>query len=331
MSVADLERLRFAYSPLAEVAESLHMLSSERIPHFHRGWLEATRPRLDGLDMGLLGEVVPARPNIADFLFVGAADPTTTIESQLRLVAEFPPDRLRADLEAVWRDTPLPPAVRQLLTEGSAGARRLADTLWQYWRVAIEPHWRQIRAVLDDDVAYRATRLTRGGIEALLADLHPEVSVHGQALHIDKRRYSSQYDLSGAGLLLVPSVFAWPHLIVETGTYGQPSLTYASRGVGTLWESEHRSAAEDDALGALLGRSRAAILTYLALPQSTTELAVELGQSAPSVSQHLSVLRRSRLVTSWRSGRRVLYQRTPLATSIIAASGVDRGESRKLA
>jgi hypothetical protein len=32
------------------------------------------------------------------------------------------------------------------------------------------------------------------------------------------------------------------------------------------------------------------------------------------------VLRRNGLVTSWRNGRRVLYQRTPLATSIIAAS-----------
>jgi len=33
------------------------------------------------------------------------------------------------------------------------------------------------------------------------------------------------------------------------------------------------------------------------------------------------VLRRAGLVTCWRAGRRVLYQRTPLATSVIAASG----------
>jgi hypothetical protein len=32
------------------------------------------------------------------------------------------------------------------------------------------------------------------------------------------------------------------------------------------------------------------------------------------------VLRRSGLVTSWRAGRRVLYQRTALATSVVAAS-----------
>jgi len=37
---------------------------------------------------------------------------------------------------------------------------------------------------------------------------------------------------------------------------------------------------------------------------------------------------RAGLITSWRAGRRVLYQRTPLATSIIAAS-TDRSSTRR--
>jgi len=41
----------------------------------------------------------------------------------------------------------------------------------------------------------------------------------------------------------------------------------------------------------------------------------------PAVSAHLAMLRRSGLVTSWRAGRRVLYQLTPLARSVLAASG----------
>jgi DNA-binding transcriptional ArsR family regulator len=49
----------------------------------------------------------------------------------------------------------------------------------------------------------------------------------------------------------------------------------------------------------------------------------------PAVSAHLGVLRRAGLLTSWRAGRRVLYQRTPLATSIIAASS-DRPHSRRI-
>jgi DNA-binding transcriptional ArsR family regulator len=48
----------------------------------------------------------------------------------------------------------------------------------------------------------------------------------------------------------------------------------------------------------------------------------------PAVSAHLDVLRRAGLVTSWRAGRRVLYQTTPLARSVLAASaGTSIGEA----
>jgi DNA-binding transcriptional ArsR family regulator len=317
MGVADVARMRFALSPLAEVVESLYQLSSRRMSSPHRGWVEATRDGLRGVDMALLGAVVPAGAYVADFLFAAASD-AGGIDDQLRLVAGTQADRIRADVEAVWEPHSVPAPAREMLAEGAAGARRLADALWRYWSVAIEPHWREIRAVLEDDVAYRAGRLTGGGVDALLSSLHPEISVRDEVLQIDKPRHSVEHDLAGDGLLLMPSVFAWPGLVVDKAPDRPASLVYACRGVGTLWGggSEH---ADDDALGALLGHSRAAILSCLAVPRSTTELARELGQSAPSVSFHLSVLRRSGLVTSWRSGRRVLYRRTPLASGLVAA------------
>jgi len=36
--------------------------------------------------------------------------------------------------------------------------------------------------------------------------------------------------------MLVPSAFAWPDVIVSTAD-PQPSLTYGSRGLGTVWET----------------------------------------------------------------------------------------------
>jgi hypothetical protein len=39
-----------------------------------------------------------------------------------------------------------------------------------------------------------------------------------------------------------------------------------------------------------------------------------------SVNQHLSVLRRAGLVTAWRSGRFVVYERTALGTSVVDSS-----------
>jgi DNA-binding transcriptional ArsR family regulator len=322
MSVADLGRTRFAFSPLAEAAESLYMLASEAIHPLHRSWFDSVRPRLDHVDLALLKAVIPARPVIADFLFSGAVDPTTTIDQQLRLVAELPADQLAQEIEAVWRAESIPPRARELMGQGQDGPRYLAEALWHYWSVTIEPHWRAMRAVLDDDVAYRATELTKGGVGAMLSDLAPQVSLRGEVLRIDKKRGlegDDDEDLSGIGLLLVPSVFVWPNVVFAVGPAGPPALTYPARGVGNLWH-EHSAAADENALGALLGRSRAEIIVALALPQSTTELSLALGQSPSSVSQHLSVLRRCGLVTSWRSGRSVLYRRTDLATSIVHAS-----------
>ncbi|GAA4464036.1 ArsR/SmtB family transcription factor [Phytohabitans houttuyneae] len=320
MGVADVARTRFGYSPLAEVVQSLYQLSSPRVAALHRPWWEATRGGLGGVDMPLLRAVLPAGAFVADFLFAAASHPGG-IDEQLRLVAEADVAAIRADVEAVWGREPLPGPARELIAEGSAGARRLAEVLRRYWTVAIEPHWPRLRAVLEDDLAYRAAQLTTGGVDALLSDLHPEVSVRGDVLRIDKPRHTVDHDLAGDGLRLVPSVFAWPRLMVDKAPGRAATLVYACRGVGRLWGRDADNAGCDDgALGALLGQSRAAILDCLALPKSTTELAGELGQSPPSVSFHLSVLRRSGLVTSWRSGRRVLYRRTHLADELVAAS-----------
>jgi DNA-binding transcriptional ArsR family regulator len=76
----------------------------------------------------------------------------------------------------------------------------------------------------------------------------------------------------------------------------------------------------DDELADLLGRTRAAVLRAVALPRSTSDLAAELGQSMPAISAQLTVLRHAGLVSSWRAGRRVLYQLTPLARNVLAAS-----------
>ncbi|HEX6578666.1 MAG TPA: DUF5937 family protein [Jiangellaceae bacterium] len=320
LRVGDLGRVRFAYSPLVEVAESLYMLSSGSIAPVHRAWHAAVRERLHATDLDLLQAVVPARSYIADFLLPGATYPARTITGQLEKLAGLPADRIRGDIEDAWHGQPPPVRVQQLAATGSAGPALLAEALSAYWTVAIEPYWRDMRAVLDDDVAFRAAALTRSGLREVLADLHPQISVRDEEIRIDKR-HSWQQDLSSAGLLLVPSVFTWPNVIFETGSQGPSSLTYAARGVGKIWGASEAPAADDDALGALLGRSRAAILTCLELPHSTTELALKLGQSPPSISQHLSVLRRSGLVTSWRSGRSVLYRRTVLAASIVEASG----------
>jgi DNA-binding transcriptional ArsR family regulator len=191
--------------------------------------------------------------------------------------------------------------------------------IWDYWQIAIEPYWPRICAVLEDDVAFRASRVLAGGLFELMSDLHPEVSLCSDLLHIDKPHHADS-TYAGAELTLIPSVFVWPNLIVGHEDDRKFSLTYAACGVGRAWEGISCLERQEDQLGALLGRTRAAILARLAVPMSTTQLARELGQSPGTVSQHLSILRDSGMATSWRSGRNVLYRQTPLAASVIAAN-----------
>ena len=318
LSPGDLERLRFAYSPLAEVAESLYVLHTGQVPMLHRGWFDQTRTRLRRVDTQLLRALVPApRPHVASFLLCGAREPSTSIEGQLAVVAQCSTARLRADLEAVWLGQ-IPADATRVLEHG--GGPRIADALHEYWRVAIKPFWLQIRAVLDADVAYRATRLARGGIEALLTDLHPELELAQHAITVQSSAAGSVHDLRGAGLVLVPCVFAWPHVMVDIDAGNPPSITYAPRGIGELWPQNLPGNRGEDALADLLGRTRAVVLRAVALPKSTSDLAAELDQSMPAISAQLAVLRRAGLVSSWRAGRRVLYQLTPLARSVLAAS-----------
>jgi DNA-binding transcriptional ArsR family regulator len=324
LSSAFLARMRFAYSPLAETAKSLYMINSGVIHPLHRGWYERVRSNLGQVDRELLHAVVPPGGHVAEFLFVGATATTTTIEQQLQLVADWPLEHFVSELAQARRGVGRSAAARRLVDLGADGPSRVADALEQYWRVAVAPYWPQLRAVLDADVAYRVGKLARGGIAELMRDLHPSIELTENTIRIASL---AEGDVDGGSLTLVPCVFIWPHLWVEPGLAGEPSLTYAARGVGALWQDSDAATEEEDALGALLGRTRAEILVSLRLPRSTTDLARSLGLTAPTVSSHLAILRRGGLVTSWRSGRRVLYQRTGVGSTIVAACGHDNAGS----
>jgi DNA-binding transcriptional ArsR family regulator len=78
----------------------------------------------------------------------------------------------------------------------------------------------------------------------------------------------------------------WPNVRKLITPY-QPTLVYPSRGILTLWETG--APAAPDALAALIGQTRAALLATLAQPASTTHLARRLSLTPGAISQHLSV------------------------------------------
>jgi DNA-binding transcriptional ArsR family regulator len=325
LSTDVLGSTRFTFSPLTEVTMSLRLLGCPNPNHIHGPWLREARGRLDGLDMPLLLAVTPPGKWVVSCLVPASPGPQVTIEEQLRGLTQASPEELRSDLEEVWGNQPSPPRrVQELIAAGPRGPALLAEALWDYWDAVIDPFWTRMCAVLEDDVSYRVAAQMNGGLYALLEDLHPEVSLEGNLLKVDKPHHkSSTYE--GHAMTLTPSVFAWPGLLLDDGHGERFGLTYAARGVARVWEGLNAmDRSDDDPLAALLGRTRAAILEMTTVPLSTTQIVRQLGPSPGSVNQHLSVLRGSGLVVSRRSGRSVLYRQTPLAQSMIAAQQVAR-------
>jgi DNA-binding transcriptional ArsR family regulator len=324
LSVEALGRSRFAYSPLGELASSLRTLWAPHIDFVLQPWRRAMEKRLRTTNLELLRAICPPGGLAPNFMFVSSSNPKITLEGQLEALTGLPVDQLRSDLLEVWPNGPLPdPVAGALDRDAAAFGRHVADALWTYWSLAVAPHWQRIHAVIEDDVSYRAAAILGSGLYGLFSDLHPEISLHGTSLMINKPHHHDAVYTDGE-LTLIPSVFVWPHLIIGHDISGHFDLHYAARGVGNVWTSDAPELTADT-LGELLGRTRAAILARLSVPLTTTQLARELGQSPATVSEHLSVLRRSGMLNARRSGRLVFYFRTPLGSSVVAAAAFEQG------
>lgn len=305
----------FGVSPLSEAAGSLRLLRDPRPALFYRSWLAAVGQRVDGQDVAMLSSMVPRGRWASNLMFPLVNGPRTSLDDQLETLSRTTLEELAADLHQIYADGVLPPAARDLLAQGPAVGDRLVTAMRSYWRAALAPYWSRIRSALEDDVAHRLTTAGELGLFAVLADLHPEVSVDGEFLTIHKAHHQP-VTYGGNGLTLVPSVFLWPRLMVGRG-HDRVELVYGARGVGQVWDPDITSPHRRDRLGVLLGRTRATVLSRVDLPISTTELARQIGASPAGVNQHLSALYRAGLVERRRSGRTVWYTQSRLGALLV--------------
>lgn len=300
---ADLLQCRFAVSPLTETTDALRSLVRPAPEAYHLTWQRQVRPRLPGLRLEPLLAILSWSGYQPDFLAPAPDSPFTEVEAELDRVRATPPARVATELSTIRHVHPAlagnPEEVRDLL----------AGMMARAWSALIQPWWPRLRDVLDADITYRARRLADAGVAATLNELDPRVSWHDDALrfvHGD----TTEMDLSGGELVLIPGVFAWPHWAVS---YDPPAVIYPARGIGDIWQPAPRS---DDDLARLIGRARAVLLTALAEPASTTGLAARTGIPVSSVSEHLAILRAAALVSTTRTGRYLMHQRTALGVAL---------------
>ncbi|MFD7903698.1 DUF5937 family protein [Kitasatospora sp. NPDC059722] len=313
-SAQDLARTRFARSPLTEVVTSVEVLKDPGRQAAHLPWVRGARQRLEGVGWELLSALVRLPTvYVPDFLTPVPPDADGTFEGQTAVLAATDPAVVRRDLGRL--DGELHPLVAELARDPEAGLERLTAEVRAYWDAAIAPHWPRMQRLVDGEVLRRGRQMSAGGPAALFADLHPRVSWEHDTLRIG-HRIDVHRRLDGErGLVLLPTVFAWPGVFSQQNPPWQPALVYPPRGVATLWEAAATPVPEG--LARVLGRTRARLLAELDSPASTTELAARTGLSAPNVSHHLGALHDAGLLARHRTGRTVLYTRTEAADLLL--------------
>jgi DNA-binding transcriptional ArsR family regulator len=319
---ADLARVRFAHSPLRELVASLRTLRDPQRQQVYHKWLSAVSGRLAGLDMELLTALAPVGPHMYDFLLPHLDGPSAALSNELEAVTIVSPDVVRDDLEHTAQGRPIPQPLRPLYEDPAAELPHVVDELAKYFRAAVEPFWPQVQSIITADLIYRMEQFAAGGVANVLSNLHPEIAFKADRLFIDKRHHCShRFDLTGQGIVLVPSAFSWPALLVGCCDLAQPSLNYPPRGVADIGGDPH--ADQSNSLVTLVGRTKITLLTSLEYPKTTTQLAKDLDISPAAVSQHLKVLKATGMAAPRRRGRAVLYQRTPAASALLTSIHAD--------
>jgi DNA-binding transcriptional ArsR family regulator len=320
LSADDLAEIRFAFSPAWELVMSLFKAYRDPAKHaLHLPWVTETRRHLEGRDIGVLVDVTSTNGYVADFLTPPPDTPFPDIDEELERIVSTAPDQVARELlEACERDAPQPQVLRSLAEDPASWLPTLAEQMREYWKIAIEPHWPRIRALLEGDVMHRARQLALGGADLLFSDLHPSISYADGVLTIDKH-LEERVRPDGRGLLMIPAVFDWPGIALMMSKGYQPTLSYSPRGIANLWGSE--AAPTDGAMDELIGGTRAEILRALEVPMTTTEIAERLHLTPAAVSQQLGLLRRAGVVDAHRQGRGVYSALTPQGRQLLELLG----------
>ena len=311
----DMAKTRFAISPMWETAAAINALRNPNLVATHLPWVKQIRPLIRHMDLTPAFALLRTQGYIADFLTPPPTTPLASFADELEVVRSTPTELILHDVRLLAESGDDLEALEPFLSDPRGEVERLADVLQIFWQRAVEPHWHRVRSLLEADLMYRSRRLTEGGFERLFGDLHPSVVWEDRTLTLTENKCETDGSLHGQGLLLLPSAFSSARTFAMTEQGWQPTLIYPARGVALLWESGEKAAPEG--LAKVMGTSRAALLTDLDAPRSTSDLAERLGMTAGGVSQHLGALKEAGLVTAQRNGRSVLYCRSAVADELV--------------
>lgn len=314
------ETVAFAVSPLLESVLSLHVLLGPKHHALQHEWVR----RMRGLDPELRREIqafgFAYRRHVADVFLPSADEEAETFEQELDRFRSHPPELLLPALARSLDDhggtgeiDATAVAARggaDLVDDPRAFAARLADMLDRYWRAGFAEEWERIEPLLARSVVESGRMLAADGIRPVLGRLpaHCRFDAARNELVIDLPHEHEVAVTADRPLVLAPSYFIWPHLLVNCDDPWPTALVFAAPALAR--DAEPRLPPEEllRTLGALADDTRLRILKLIAeRPRTTQELAPLVGLSRAGLSKSLHRLADAGLVSGRRDGYYVVY------------------------
>ncbi|MGW5424287.1 ArsR/SmtB family transcription factor [Streptomyces sp. NPDC003943] len=313
----DLARIRIASGPdpMWELLISLHRLRRRDAGVLFGPWLRESLPRVPSATR-LLTALAPPVGYAADFL-------TPAVEGglaeRMEALRATPLRQVQRDLSEFARQNGsrrLPSWSRELATGKPEGLGRLADAASAYFDTVLAPFWERIRVQACRDRSRRSAVLAEGGWDAVLSTIHTSAHWEYPVLRLDFP-VDQDLHLDGRGLLLQPSFFARYAPTTLADPTLPPVLVHPIEH-DAWWATPESTPAGGRALAALIGPTRAILLSALADGIATTgELARRAGTTAPNASRHITALREAALVSSLRHRNATLHSVTELGLALL--------------
>lgn len=296
----DLANVRVAPSlgPLGETLHSAIQMRQRTGASVFGPWRHRVRATVSG-PLRTLAQVVPTALPFLDL--VSLAGPRPDIRDSVDLILSAPRDAVRFEVEFFAQRHGRLSAPLRDFADDPAARRGVLDDVVAYYRSAMAPVWSNIQAHLDADHAARAATMAARGVHGLLSTLHPDIHWDPPTLTFPCF-LDVNLRLDGRGLVLAPTFFLRQPLTLADAQKARPLILAYPAPLSAVGPQDFLpSAAPDQGLGALLGATRAQLLSAIGRGLTNTgALARAAGISAAAVSQHTRVLREAGMIVTRR-------------------------------
>ncbi|MCC3773125.1 ArsR family transcriptional regulator, partial [Streptomyces sp. UNOC14_S4] len=185
------------------------------------------------------------------------------------------------------------------------------------FETVLRPVWGVVQDLHRAEFTRHALTAAAHGAGAALTEAVPGSRLHGDG-GVWEVPAPGERDVAagGRGLVLVPTFHGTGHPVLAEPPDGGPLFLTYPAGPG-LPPAATAADGPEDALAAVLGRTRLGVLLLLAEEHTTGGLARRLRVSDATASAHAAALRGAGLVGTVRAGKAVLHRRTPLGDLLV--------------